>query len=296
MVTFAPLQVAPVYKYATLQGVLRCFTMKRARPFLGIALLFSVSLGLFALQRQRGSGLQQFSFPTEPAGPPVPSEFYFSRLRYNSGYSSGGSFRYGGFRGGWSQDFPRADNDCLIALRRLTRIDSPSPLNVVDLDSDRIFDYPWIYAVGVNTWGFTDREAERLREYLSRGGFLMVDHFHGEDDWNHFMAGMSMVLPDAVVEDLPDDDAIYHVLYSIDEKFQIPGEQYVATGRTYEKDGYVPQWRAIRDSHGRVIVAICFNMHLGDAWEWANTPEYPEKFSGLAFRVVLNYITYAMTH
>ena len=98
------------------------------------------------------------------------------------------------------------------------------------------------------------------------------------------------------MEDLPDDDAIYHVLYSIDEKFQIPGEVYVNTGRTYEKDGYVPRWRAIRDSRGRVMVAICANMHLGDAWEWANTAEYPEKFSGLAFRVVLNYITYAMTH
>jgi hypothetical protein len=124
----------------------------------------------------------------------------------------------------------------------------------------------------------------------------MVDHFHGEDDWQRFMAGMTMVLPDAVVEDLPDDDPIYHVLYSIDEKFQIPGEVYVNTGRTYEKDGYVPRWRGIRDKKGRIVVAITANMHLGDAWEWANTPEYPEKFSGLAFRIVINYITYSMTH
>ena len=94
----------------------------------------------------------------------------------------------------------------------------------MDLDSDRLFDYPWIYAVGVNTWSFTDEEANRLRDYLARGGFLMVDHFHGEDDWKRFMAGMLQVLPDATVEDLPDDDPIYHVLYSIDEKFQIPGE------------------------------------------------------------------------
>ena len=65
---------------------------------------------------------------------------------------------------------------------------------------------------------------------------------------------------------------------------------------TYEKDGYVPKWRAIRNDHGRIMVAICANMHLGDAWEWADSPEYPEKFSGLAFRIVLNYITYAMTH
>jgi hypothetical protein len=103
------------------------------------------------------------------------------------------------------------------------------------------------------------------------------------------------------VEDLADDDEIYHTLYNIDEKFQIPSEVYVNTGRTYEcrgdgDCGYVPKWRAIRNDHGRIMVAICANMHLGDAWEWADSPEYPEKFSGLAFRIVLNYITYSMTH
>jgi hypothetical protein len=267
--------------------------MKPARPLLAIALLLLLSLGLLALQRGGMRGRQEISFGGDPE---APSEFYFSRLRYNSGYASGGSFGYRGFRGGWSQDYPRADNDCLIVLRRLTRIDAPAPLNVVDIDSDRLFNYPWIYAVGVNTWAFTDVEAKRLREYLLKGGFLMVDHFHGEDDWNHFMAGMSEVLPDYTVEDIPDSDPIYHVLYSIDEKFQIPGEVYVNTGRTYEKDGFVPRWRAIRDKRGRIIVAICANMHLGDAWEWANTPDYPEKFSGLAFRIVINYITYSMTH
>jgi Domain of unknown function (DUF4159) len=129
-----------------------------------------------------------------------------------------------------------------------------------------------------------------------KGGFLMVDDFHGTDDWEHFMAGMRQVLPNPPIEDLKDEDEIYHVLYDINEKFQIPSEVYVNTGRTYEKDGYVPKWRAIRDEHGRIMVAICANMHLGDAWEWADSPEYPEKFSGLAFRIVLNYITYAMTH
>ncbi len=162
------------------------------------------------------------------------------------------------FGGGWAQDFPRADHDCLVALRRLTRIDSPSPLNVVDIDDDHMWDYPWIYAVGVSNWAFTDAEAQRLRNFIARGGFLMVDHFHGQDDWNRFMSGMSMVLPDAVVEDIPDDDAIFHDLYDINEKFQIPGEQYVATGRTYEKDGYIPGWRCIRDKDGRIVVAICF--------------------------------------
>jgi Domain of unknown function (DUF4159) len=260
--------------------------MKLARLFFAIALMLLASLSLWALQFGGGSGGSRLSVTGEPD---EPSEFHFSRLQYNS-------FGYRGFRGTWSQDFPRADNDCLVVIRRITRIDAPAPLNVADLDSDRIFEYPWIYAVGVSTWSFTDEQATRLRAYLDRGGFLMVDHFHGEDDWNRFMTGMLQVLPDATVEDLPDDDAIYHVLYSIDEKFQIPGEQYVATGRTYEKDGYIPRWRGIRDSHGRIKVAICANMHLGDAWEWANTGEYPEKFSGLAFRVVINYIAYSMSH
>ena len=263
--------------------------MKRVRPIFVILLLLSLSLGLQALQFDV-FGRARYSF----GGPNVPSEFYWARLQYNSAYGNGGRFR--GYGGAWSQDFPKADNDCLIALRRLTHINSPSPLNVVDLDSDHLFDYPWIYAVDVNTWTFTDEEAKRLHDYLLKGGFLMVDNFHGTDDWTRFMAGMRQVLPDAAVEDLKDSDEIYHVLYDIDEKFQIPSEVYVNTGRTYEKDGYVPKWRAIRNEHGRIMVAICHNMHLGDAWEWADSPEYPEKFSGLAFRIVLNYITYSMTH
>jgi Domain of unknown function (DUF4159) len=267
--------------------------MKSAPSLLAMGLLSVAAIQLFGWQRfggTRSAGLQ----PYDESDKLVPSEFFFTRLRYNTGYGGGSGYRR--FGGGWAQDFPRADHDCLIVLRRLTRIDSPAPLNVVDVDDDRLWDYPWIYAVGVSNWAFTDAEAQRLRDYIARGGFLMVDHFHGEDDWNRFMNGMNMVLNDAVVEDIPDDDAIFHNLYDIHEKFQIPGEQYVATGRTYEKDGYVPHWRCIRDKNGRIIVAICFNMHLGDAWEHANESEYPEKFSGLAFRIVLNYINYSMTH
>jgi hypothetical protein len=269
--------------------------MKLGRLIFGVLLLVSLGLALQRGQFGRGGGGNFY------VGSTVPSEFYWTRLRYTSGYADGnggygGYGRRGGGFGGWSQDYPKADNDCLIALRRLTHINSPSPLNVADLDSDHIFDYPWIYSVNVATWSFSDAEAKRLHDYLIKGGFLMVDHFHGTDDWNRFMQAMRQVLPDQPVEDLQDPDEIFHVLYDISEKFQIPGEQYVNSGRTYEKDGYVPKWRAIRNEHGRIMVAICHNMHLGDAWEWADSPQYPEKFSGLAFRIVLNYIMYAMTH
>lgn len=228
------------------------------------------------------------------------AEFYWSRLRYTSaneyGGGGGGRFGYGYSFAGWSRDYPKADRQFLEALKRLTRIQMRSYEQVVDLDSDEIFNYPWVYAVQVANWSFTDAEAKRLREYLLKGGFLMVDDFHGTDDWERFMTGMRQVLPDRPVEDLADSDEIFHVLYDLSERMQIPGEQYVNTGRTYEKDGYVPKWRAIRDDKGRIVVAICHNMHLGDAWEWADIPEYPENFSSMAFRVGINYIVYGMTH
>ena len=98
------------------------------------------------------------------------------------------------------------------------------------------------------------------------------------------MTGMRQVFPDKPVEDLTDKDEIFHVRYDMDDRFQVPGEQWIRTHRTYEKDGFVPKWRGIRDDHGRIMVAICHNMHLGDAWEWADDPEYPEQFASMAWR------------
>jgi hypothetical protein len=275
------------------------------------ALLFGgLALGLFAGQGvppAYAQGLRSLPYTAEPGS--EKAEFYWSRLRYTSsgygqsGYGYGGGFGgYGGGYGfgygyfGWSRDYPKADRQFLMALKRLTRIQMRPTEQVVDLDSDDIFNYPWVYAVQVAHWHFTDAEAKRLREYLLKGGFLMVDDFHGTADWERFMAGMRQVLPDRPVEDLSDNDEIFHVLFDLGVRFQVPGEQYVWTGRTYEKDGYVPKWRAIRDEKGRIIVAICHNMHLGDAWEWADTPDYPERFASMAFRVGMNYVIYGMTH
>jgi hypothetical protein len=232
------------------------------------------------------------------------AEFSWSRLQYTPAVSrgfGGGYGGYGGYGGGsWSRDYPKADRQFLVAMKRLTRISGRSTEQVVDLDcnnpSSEIENYPWIYAVQVENWSFTDAEAKRLREFLLKGGFLMVDDFHGTDDWESFLRGMRMVFPDRPIEDLQNKDEIFHVLYDLDDRFQVPGEQYVNTGRTYEKDGYVPKWRAIRDDKGRIVVAICHNMHLGDAWEWADSPEYPEKFASMAFRIGLDYIMYGMTH
>lgn len=203
---------------------------------------------------------------------------------------------------GWSTDYPFAAINLMTRLSELTRIpisrDGSKEINywVIRLTDDALFDCPFLIGSDVGTASFSDTEAKRLREYLLKGGFLMVDDFHGTQDWENFMNGMRQVLPDRPIEDLESGDEIFHTLYDVDDKMQIPGEQYVWTGRTYEKDGYQPKWRAIRDEKGRIMVAICHNMHLGDAWEWADDPNYPETFASMAFRVGLDYILYGMTH
>ncbi len=141
------------------------------RPILSaIQLLFVLSVGLLAFQR--GGRRQQSVY----YGENVPSEFYWTRFQYNSGYGGGGGNRFGGgYGGGWSQDYPKADNDCLIALRRLTHINSPSPLNVADLDtkvldSKDIFNYPWIYAVNVHL-GLQRRRSQNPARLSFEGRF-----------------------------------------------------------------------------------------------------------------------------
>ena len=110
------------------------------------------------------------------------------------------------------------------------------------------------------------------------------------------MESMERVFPDRPVVELENKEEIFHVLYDLDQREQVPGIQMFFTGRVYENDGIEARWRAIHDDKGRVMVAICHNMDLGDAWEWADHPQYPEHYASLAYRVGVNYIIYAMTH
>jgi hypothetical protein len=110
------------------------------------------------------------------------------------------------------------------------------------------------------------------------------------------MLSMQRVFPDRPVVDLPKTDPIFHVLYDLDDKFQIPGIVNYPFDITYEYDGVQPAWRGIYDDHGRLMVAICHNMDVADAWEWADSPHYPEKYASLAYRIGINYIMYAMSH
>ena len=184
-------------------------------------------------------------------------------------------------------------------MRRLTRIDTRSVEQVVDVDGDDdIYNFPMLYAVEVGHWEFSDKEAKQLRDYIDRGGFLMVDDFHGTREWEVFMEGIEQVFPNADrdIVDIPSSDPIFHTLYDLDDRFQVPGAQYLRSGRTYEQDGYNAEWKGIYDAKGRLVVVICHNMDLGDAWEWSDDPAYPEKWASLAYRIAMNYFVYDLSH
>ncbi|MGH9672145.1 MAG: DUF4159 domain-containing protein, partial [Bryobacteraceae bacterium] len=228
-----------------------------------------------------------------PADGNEKTEFVFGRLRYRSWRGS----RYMAGYGSWSTDYPKADRQFVQGVRRLTRIHVRSVEQVVGMDDpDDIYNWPWLYGVEVGRWDLSDKDAAKLRDYLLRGGFLMVDDFHGTLEWSIFAEGIKKVFPDRPIVELENKDQIFHILYDLDERFQVPGIQYWYSGSIYERDGVEPRWRGIYDDHGRIMVAICHNMDLGDAWEWADHPRYPEHYASLAFRVAINYIIYAMTH
>jgi hypothetical protein len=223
------------------------------------------------------------------------AEFHFLRLEYTDMAQS----RRGFGRGWWRQDWPEADEHFALGLRRLTRIDIGEGRHV-RLTDNRLFDYPWIYATQVGYWNLSRAETDRLREYFDRGGFLVTDDFWGPEDWDVFREAMQRVFADQPSILFGEPDPLLHIVYDIRERTQIPGLRHLRRGpggRTVvQAQPWPPQWQTITDDKGRILVAVNFNMDIGDAWEHADLPEYPEEMTSLAYRFGINYIVYAMTH
>jgi hypothetical protein len=237
---------------------------------------------------------------------PTQSEFHFIRVEYTDllEFHRSWSFasRRGTGTGWWIVDWPDADDHFSTGVQRLTRVDTGDPRHF-RLTDDRLFEYPWIYATQTGWWGLTDAETKRLREYLLRGGFIVVDDFWGEEQWEIFRETMSRVLPGHSISDLAETDSVMHVLYDINDKDRtfIPGTRHLRVSpggevRVYQPAGTAPAWRAMYDDKQRMLVAINYNTDVGDAWEYADSPMYPEQMTALAYRYGINYLVYAMTH
>lgn len=228
-----------------------------------------------------------------------PGEWTFARLMFPPGPLDGYRGRFDGpWQEGlslWTQDYPRADRSMANAVRRLTNVDARSVEQSVNLDDgDEVYNWPWLYAVQVGEWGLTEKQAKKLRDYLLRGGFFMADDCHGSQEQAYFEKTMKMVFPERDLVDIPNDDPIFHTFFNLDDRFQIPGAEHLATG--HKKDGYVAHWKGIYDDKGRIMVAFSLNSDIGDSWEFLDDPRYPPKFSVLGTKIGVNYVIYAMTH
>jgi hypothetical protein len=235
------------------------------------------------------------------------TEWAFARLMYPPapGGRYGRGFGYGyGYRGTlwtegnsiWTQDYPRADRHFSLALRRLTRLDAREAEEAVNLDEGSVYDWPWLYAVQTGHWRLTDTQAAQMREFLLRGGFFMADDFWGPAEWEVFMQSMRKIFPDRQVVELENPDPIFHTVYDLNNRYQVASEGSVQRGRSWKCDGCPDHWRGVFDDHGRLMVAITFQSDVGDSWEWADAPYYPERYAALGIRIGVNYVIYAMTH
>ncbi len=282
-------------------------TARRRIVFVAAAFLLAAAAGL--AQRFGGGGIR---FQGHDEGPPTTfpkaGEFHFIRLEYTDlpqfhrGFGFGS--RNGQGNGWWVVDWPDADDHFSQGVERLTRVNTGEPRHLGLMD-DHIFDYPWIYATQTGWWDLSKAETVRLREYLLRGGFLMVDDMWGPgpEQWEVFLETMNRVFPNKPIDDVRDRDPVMHVLYDIEAKDLsfIPGTRHLRRGADGEvivqqPYGTQPAWRAMYDEKGRMVVSVNYNTDIGDAWEYADAPEYPEHMTALAYRYGINYLVYAMTH
>jgi hypothetical protein len=222
----------------------------------------------------------------------------------------------------WQTDYPSSDLNISFRLPELTTIQTnPNPI-WLKLDDPKLFKYPFIYMVEVATLEFQEEEVKALRKYLLNGGFLMVDDFWGEQAWESFHKQMQRVFPDREPVDLELSHPIFHTVFDMKEKPQVPGIEFWAKhqddGITWEKpDAKEPHYWGYSDDKGRMVALICQNTDLGDGWsrelsvakllqniglkrgietDPANARYFHDFCEKLGYPMGVNIITYAMTH
>jgi len=212
--------------------------------------------------------------------------------------------------GSWLTDYPLADIDLSIRLSELTKIavsfdrDKQPRHLIVRLTDDELFQCPVILMQEVGRLYFSPGDAELLRTYLLKGGFLWVDDFWGSYAWEIWENEIRKVFPSTTehpIVDLPRAHPIFHAMFDMDKGVpQIPGIGTWLNGRgTSERgeDSAVVHARGIADASGRVMVFMTHNTDVSDSWEReGEDPEYFYQFSIDGYRVAVNVMLYAMTH
>ncbi|MES2507527.1 MAG: DUF4159 domain-containing protein [Verrucomicrobiota bacterium] len=249
--------------------------------------------------REAGRGGQFMNFPTWPVSKELPNDvFTFARLRYNS--ESWGRRRGGGK---WTTDYPDADLNFSYRLQQLTSLQVNPKGAVVDIDAEQMRNYPFIYMIEPGHISLTEGDAKVMRDYMLNGGFIMVDDFWGEEEWDTFYVALKQIFPDREPQELPLEHEVFHMVFPLKVKPQIPSVGHAMAGRsqgiTAERfDAQTPHYRAIFDDKKRIVMMICHNTDLGDGWEEEGTdPWYFREFSEkYAYPLGINIVFYALTH
>lgn len=211
--------------------------------------------------------------------------FYWTRAMYSGN----------GWRGAsWAIDYPKSDQQFLVVIKRLVRLNAYDWENPVGLWDPDIFKFPLLYMLEVGGMYLTEAEVVNLRKYLQAGGFVIVDDFWGARDWDNFVWNMRRVFPDKSFVDVGLDHPIYHSYYEIERVEQVPAVNNIV--RRTECYGCYPEVKGMYDDDGRLMMMVNFNTDLGDAWEWAENPAYPLDLSTYAYQMGANMIVYAMSH
>ncbi len=247
--------------------------------------------------------------PTDRAGVPdwevsekfSEDVFTFVRVQYDSSYNSYGGWGRGG-GGGWTTDWPDSDLNFSYRLQQLTSLKvNPEPI-CLRLTDPRLFDYPFLYMIEPGRLAFSEEEVVALRRYLLNGGFMMVDDFWGDAQYENFYHEIKRVFPDREPFDIPLEHPIFQCVYKLRERPQVPSiHTWMGTGQMYEDHGpgsVEVHYRGIKDDKDRLVVFIGHNTDLGDGWEReGEDPEYFHEFAEKkSYPLGINIVTYAMTH
>jgi hypothetical protein len=296
-------------------------TRKRLIPLalLGLMVIATgVCLGQFGPfgGRRRGGPSRNGMIPDDRAGVPnwtvderfKKDVFTFVRLEYDSdGYSRRGGWGYGGWQR-WATDFPDSDLNFSFRLQQLTALKvNPDPITLRATDP-RMYDYPFVYMIEPGNLLFSEDEVKALRQYLLCGGFMMVDDFWGDFEYDNFYREIRRVFPERQYdpEELSIDHEIFHCVYRMKEKPQVPsihawpgpGSNVTWESARHGGDTRTVHYKGIFDDKGRMMVIICHNTDLGDGWEReGEDADYFHEFSEKkSYPMGINIVTYAMTH
>jgi hypothetical protein len=226
--------------------------------------------------------------------------FTFARLRFGADQG----YRFGGGRT-WGDDTPEADLSLTYRLYEVTSLKVRPGLNYIDITTKDLANYPFVYVAAAGRLVLTDDEVAALRNYLLNGGFLMVDDFWGDDQWQHFYEQIKRVFPDREPVELTLDNRIFHTVFDFKKAPQIPSvgaflntRQFYDPGWPYVEKDNGPHYYAIYDDKRRMMVVICHNNHFGDGWEHEtdDTSYFDTISEPMAYPMFINILVYAMTH